>query len=166
MWRKSRKARISPRAGAFRYLSRLPRRVRLLTRRARCSANATGITHYTIGQRKGLGISSEKPMYVVAIDAAMNTVFAGERSEVYSSQFTVTDANWVSVTKPKEPFTAMVRIRYRHAEAEAVITPIENGMARVRFEEPQLAITPGQTAVFYNGDLVLGGGSIDTVTRR
>lgn len=123
-----------------------------------------GIPYYTVGQRKGLGISSETPLYVVAIDAGKNAVIVGERSEVFASEFTVSDVNWISVVGMNQPFTAMVRIRYRHVEAEALITPLDNGSARVRFKEPQLAITPGQTAVFYNGDLVVGGGSIDKVT--
>lgn len=120
-----------------------------------------GIPLYTIGQRKGLGVSAEKPLYVVAIDAAKNTVIVGTRSNVFASEFIVSEVNWISVAEMKQPLTAMVRIRYRHAESEAVITPLANGAARVRFKEPQLAITPGQTAVFYNGDLVVGGGSID-----
>jgi len=124
-----------------------------------------GIPYYTIGQRKGLGVSSIKPLYVVAIDAAKNAVVVGERSDVFASEFTVSDVNWISVAEVTEPFTADVRVRYRHAESEAVITPLPNGFARVVFRLPQMAITPGQTAVFYNGDIVVGGGTIEEVTR-
>jgi len=137
----------------------------IVDRKGKVLGQHHGITHYTVGQRKGLGISSEKPVYVVAIDAAMNTVFVGEKSEVYSSEFRVSDVNWVSVPEPEEAITARVRIRYRHAEAEAEVTPLPGGGAQVSFREPQLAITPGQTAVFYDGDLVLGGGSIDATVR-
>jgi tRNA-specific 2-thiouridylase len=120
-----------------------------------------GIENYTIGQRKGLGVASEKPLYVVGIDAKTNTVIVGEQAEVYGTEFTVSSVNWIAVPGIKKPITAQVRIRYRHREADATITPLPGNKVHVRYMSPQLAITPGQTAVFYNGDVVVGGGTIE-----
>jgi tRNA-specific 2-thiouridylase len=122
-----------------------------------------GIIHYTIGQRKGLGISVGKPLYVVHIDRENNIIVVGNKEEVYSKEFTVTDINWIAWDKIEEPFKAKVKIRYIHKESEAVITPLNYNQAHVRFLKPQRAITPGQSAVFYYDDTVLGGGIIDNV---
>jgi tRNA-specific 2-thiouridylase len=122
-----------------------------------------GITFYTVGQRKGLGVSAGKPLYVVAIDVEKNAVVVGERSEVFASEFTMSGVNWISAGNVKEPFTAKVRIRYRHNESEALITPLTGNASRIKFHQPQMAISPGQAAVFYDGDVVVGGGTIEKV---
>jgi tRNA-specific 2-thiouridylase len=122
-----------------------------------------GIINYTVGQRKGLGISSPTPLYVVAIDSINNTVIVGEKKDVFAGEFIVSDLNWIAFAKITEPLSLKTRIRYLHAEAEAVITPIEDDKINVKFVEPQMAVTPGQAAVFYDGEVVVGGGTIERV---
>ena len=119
-----------------------------------------GIEFYTVGQRKGLGLSSPKPLYVVELDAARNRVVVGGESALARSEFEVERCNWIAFDSPPAPLEATVQIRYRHAGAPATVTPLEGGGARVQFHRPQRAITPGQAAVFYQDDLVLGGGWI------
>ncbi|HYG36083.1 MAG TPA: tRNA 2-thiouridine(34) synthase MnmA [Clostridia bacterium] len=119
-----------------------------------------GIEFYTIGQRKGLGISSPKPLYVVELDAEHNRVVVGDDSALESDECLVDRCNWIPFDNPSEPLEATVKIRYNHPGTPAVVTPLPNGRARVRLTVPQRAITPGQAAVFYQGDLVLGGGWI------
>jgi tRNA-uridine 2-sulfurtransferase len=120
----------------------------------------TGIHHYTIGQRRGIGIAAERPLYVISIDSAKNRVVVGSQEELLSQEFTAAGVNWVAFDSPSEPVRADVRVRYRHEAAPATITSLENGRVRVRFDEPQRAITPGQATVFYCGDEVVGGGWI------
>ena len=120
-----------------------------------------GIIHYTIGQRKGLGIAFGKPMYVVAIDIENNTVVLGEHHEVFSNQMIVEQINLISLSSLTEPRRVKVKIRYTAPEAPAILYPIEDNKIRVVFDEPQRAITPGQAAVFYEDDYVLGGGIIE-----
>jgi tRNA-specific 2-thiouridylase len=122
-----------------------------------------GIIDYTIGQRKGLGIASAKPLYVVDIDCQNNTVIVGEKQDVYAREFVVADLNWMAISKLTEPMTLKAKIRYLHQEAEMVVTPADNSKVKVTFIEPQMAITPGQAAVFYNDDVVIGGGTIERV---
>ena len=119
-----------------------------------------GIHHYTIGQRRGIGIAGERPLYVIEIDAANNQVVVGHRDELLGREFTAAGVNWVARDRLSEPLCAEVSLRYRHTPALATITPVDNGRVRVRFDEPQRAITPGQATVFYSGDEVLGGGWI------
>jgi tRNA-uridine 2-sulfurtransferase len=119
-----------------------------------------GIHHYTIGQRRGIGIADERPLYVISIDAEKNRVTAGPAEELLSNEFTVMRTNWIAFDDPQEPVRAEVRVRYRHTAAAATITPLDNQRARIVFDEPQRAITPGQASVFYRGDEVLGGGWI------
>jgi tRNA-specific 2-thiouridylase len=116
-----------------------------------------GIHHYTIGQRRGIGIAKERPLYVLAIDADRNRVVVGVNEELQSREFTAAGVNWISVANPKQPVRAAVRVRYRHSAAAATITPLENERVRVVFDEPQRAITPGQATVFYRHDEVVGG---------
>ena len=120
----------------------------------------TGIHRYTVGQRRGLGISNERALYVLSIDAPHNRVVVGEQEELLSSEFTAAGVNWIISVECSEKVRADVRIRYRHTEAPATITPLADGRARIVFDEPQRAITPGQATVFYRGDEVLGGGWI------
>ncbi len=122
-----------------------------------------GIIDYTIGQRKGLGISSKEPLYVVDINSQTNTVIVGGKQDVYASEFIATDLNWIAFERLTISLTLKAKIRYLHPEAESVITPIENNKVDVKFAEPQMAITPGQAAVFYDDDMIVGGGTIERV---
>jgi tRNA-uridine 2-sulfurtransferase len=120
----------------------------------------TGLHPYTVGQRRGLGLSAGRPLYVVALDRVKNQLVVGEDQELRSTICDVRDVNWISLAAPSAPIEAMVRVRNRHEPAAAEITPLDATTARVTFREPQRAITPGQAAVFYSGELVLGGGWI------
>ncbi len=119
-----------------------------------------GVHRYTVGQRRGLGLSRPLPLYVVGVDAERNRVVVGHDEELLCSEFTASLVNWVAFDAPAAPVRADVRIRYRHEAAPATIEPLEAGRVRVSFDEPQRAITPGQATVFYRGDEVLGGGWI------
>jgi tRNA-specific 2-thiouridylase len=119
-----------------------------------------GTYRYTVGQRRGLGISWPHPLFVVAIDAEKRQVVVGEKEHLETRELTVHGANWI-VAEPVEPFRARCRIRYRHGEVPALITPLPDGRATVLFDDPQRGVTPGQAAVFYDGDRVLGGGWIE-----
>jgi tRNA-uridine 2-sulfurtransferase len=121
----------------------------------------TGIHRYTIGQRRGLGISHEKPLYVVQIERAKNQIIAGEKDELDSIEFTAKGVNWVAFDEPNEPVRASVKVRYRHEPAPATIHALSDNRARIVFDEPQSAITPGQATVFYNGEECVGGGWIE-----
>jgi tRNA-specific 2-thiouridylase len=120
----------------------------------------TGIHRYTIGQRKGLGIAHEKPLYVVQIERAKNRIIVGEDDELEAIEFTAKGVNWISFDTPTEPVRAEVKIRYRHEPAPATIYAMPDSHAKIVFDEPQRAITPGQSTIFYNGDEVVGGGWI------
>jgi tRNA-specific 2-thiouridylase len=119
-----------------------------------------GVHRYTVGQRRGLGLSRPLPLYVVRVEAAENRVVVGHEDELLSTEFTAAGVNWVAFDEPPAPVRADVRVRYRHAEAPATIEPLGGARARVRFDEPQRAITPGQATVFYRGEEVVGGGWI------
>jgi len=120
-----------------------------------------GIIHYTIGQRRGLGIAASAPLSVTAIDPKRNTIIVGFKNEVASRALIAANINWIGTESPREPFEVSARIRYRHKEAKATVVPLTDGRVRVEFKQPQMAVTPGQSAVFYKGDQVLGGGTID-----
>jgi tRNA-uridine 2-sulfurtransferase len=119
-----------------------------------------GLHHYTVGQRRGLGFSSGRPMYVVALDRLNNRLIVGDDNELRSTTCELRDVNWIPFAMPEGPIKAKVRIRNRHEPAEAQITALGATTAKIQFHEPQRAITPGQAAVFYSGDQVLGGGWI------
>lgn len=121
-----------------------------------------GVAFYTVGQRRGLGISNPTPLYVLRLDPEGNRVIVGDDDDLYSREFTVRQINWVALEAPSEEFSADVKIRYLHRAAPATVTPLGNGTAQVRFGTPERAITPGQSAVFYDGDVVLGGGVIES----
>lgn len=120
-----------------------------------------GIIRYTVGQRKGLGIAAGKPVYVSKIDPASNTVTLTDNDALFTDCLTSADFNWISIPKPDEPLRAKARIRYQHKEQPATVTAGQDGGVTIRFDEPQRAITPGQTVVVYDGDIVIGGGTID-----
>ena len=120
----------------------------------------SGIHRYTIGQRRGLGIANEKPLYVVQIERAKNQIIVGEANELEAIEFIASGVNWVAFDEPTVPVRAEVKIRYRHDPAMATLTALPDSRAMIRFDEPQRAITPGQATIFYNGDEVVGGGWI------
>lgn len=119
-----------------------------------------GIEFYTIGQRKGLGISSPRPLYVIELDAEKNRVVVGDESALDRDEFFVERCNWVPYETPPGSIEVTAKIRYNHPGTAATIIPLENGRARVKLHQPQRAITPGQASVFYQDDLVVGGGWI------
>jgi tRNA-specific 2-thiouridylase len=119
-----------------------------------------GIGRFTVGQRSGLGIAAPRPLYVTAVDAATNTVVAGEDRDLAKAGLIVEEVNWISIEVLSAPRAVKVKVRYRQAEAPARIVPEADGRVRVEFEAPQRAIAPGQAAVFYDGDVVVGGGLI------
>jgi len=119
-----------------------------------------GLLGYTIGQREGLGVAFGKPAYVVAIDQPNNRLVIGSREELLCRTLTAERLNWVSIAPPREPIRVLAKIRSRHEAAPALVNPESDGTAHVTFDEPQSAITPGQAVVFYDGDVVLGGGWI------
>jgi tRNA-specific 2-thiouridylase len=121
-----------------------------------------GLALYTVGQRKGLGIAAGQPLYVVRLDPERNAVVVGQDEAVWGRQLRVRDVNWVAFDQPPDQFRGKVKIRYRHKEQDATVRPTSEKAVDVRFDEPQRAITPGQAAVFYDGDTVIGGGTIST----
>ena len=120
----------------------------------------SGLHNYTVGQRSGLGVAVGRPIYVVALERETNRLIVGDDTDLRGSVCEVRDINWIPFESPNAPVHARVRIRNRHEPAEAEITPLTPITARVTFREPQRAITPGQAAVFYSGEQVLGGGWI------
>jgi tRNA-specific 2-thiouridylase len=122
-----------------------------------------GIHHYTIGQRKGLGIAAAEPLYVIALDAGRNKVIVGDRSSATQPECTAYRVNWVSIPAPINPIRASVQVRYRSAAVPVNVIPLDDG-SRIKliFDEPQFGITAGQAAVLYDGDILLGGGIIET----
>jgi len=120
----------------------------------------SGLANYTIGQRKGLGVASPVPLYVLRKDAADNTLIVGTRDELGSLELTAHDVNWMNGKAPPEPFRADVKIRYTAKEVPALVTPVGTDQVQVRFDAPQRDVTAGQAAVFYQGDLLIGGGLI------
>jgi len=119
-----------------------------------------GVHNYTIGQRKGLGFASAKPVYVLALDTENNRVIVGDDGALRKAEFAVETVNWISITEPTQPLLAEVKIRHKHEAAPATVEALPGNRARIVFDSPQRAVTPGQAAVFYDGDVVLGGGWI------
>lgn len=119
-----------------------------------------GMECYTIGQRKGLGVSANAPLYVLGKDPDRNAVILGEDNRLYTRELTAERVNWLSVPEPDRPLSVTAKTRYSQREAAATVEPLPGGRIRMVFTEPQRAVTPGQAVVFYDGDLVLGGGTI------
>lgn len=120
----------------------------------------TGLYKYTIGQRKGLGISNPVPLFVVGYNQAKNELIVGEEKDLYKTELYVTDINLLLADKLEQPLKVNAKIRYAAKEAPATITQIEPNKIKVEFDQPQKSITPGQSVVFYIDDVVLGGGKI------
>jgi tRNA-specific 2-thiouridylase len=133
-----------------------------LDRSGRVIGEHRGIEYFTVGQRRGLGMAFGKPMYVISIDGRKNAIVIGEEQHCYARRFDVAPVNWIGC-EPKAPFAAEVKIRSNHRGARATVVPKKTGGAEVKFEDPQKSIAPGQSAVFYAGEMVIGGGIIDAV---
>jgi len=119
-----------------------------------------GIIHYTIGQRRGIDLSFYKPKYVIRIDKENNTIILGDEKELFIDSLIAKDVNFISLEKLRLPMKVTVKTRYKQTETPATLTPLQNGLVQMKFERPQRAITPGQAVVFYDGDIVVGGGTI------
>lgn len=133
----------------------------MLNTRGEVIGEHRGLPLYTVGQRKGLGLTTPVPMYVVALDLGRNAVIVGEDTETYSPALLASDLNWMAVPGLAEPVRVTAKIRRMAPEAPATVYPLEGGAIRVEFDEPQRAITPGQAVVLYQGRWVLAGGTID-----
>jgi tRNA-specific 2-thiouridylase len=134
----------------------------IVTTDGRVLGEHDGMHHFTVGQRKGLGIATGEPLYVIATDAQTQRVTVGRNDDLLRASLTAREVNWISIAGLSSPARAAVKIRNRHAAAPATLYPTgEPSRVEVRFDEPQRAVTPGQAAVFYDGDLVLGGGWIE-----
>ncbi len=132
----------------------------ILDRKGRKLGEHKGILFYTVGQRRGLGISSSEPLYVVRIDREKDTLIVGREEDVYADEFEAEHVSFISKDHLKEAIQVRARIRYNMEEAPATVSPLFNSRVLVRFSRPQRAITPGQAVVFYQDDIVLGGGTI------
>jgi tRNA-specific 2-thiouridylase len=121
----------------------------------------SGLHRYTVGQRRRIGVAATDPLYVVKIDVPRNQLIVGNRDQLFARSFTVTGVNWIASDPPAGTLRSKVRIRYRAPEASATITAISESKTHIEFDEPQPAITPGQAAVFYDADVVVGGGWIE-----
>jgi tRNA-specific 2-thiouridylase len=145
-------------------VSRTPCRIKpgpILNLRGEKLGEHQGIPFYTVGQRRGLGVAAGKPLYVVRIDTEGNAIYVGENEELLGSSFVVSGVNWITLDNPENETRCDVKIRYRHIPKKAAIRRLTDGRILVKFDKPERAITPGQSAVFYDGERVLGGGVID-----
>ena len=122
-----------------------------------------GVQFYTIGQRKGLGLSTQSPLYVTALDPTKNGVVVGVKEDLFRDEFIVSNLNWIAIEDLNQSLEMKVKIRSSHKDSEALVTPLINGDVRVKLKEAESAITPGQTAVFYRDEVVIGGGIIELV---
>jgi tRNA-specific 2-thiouridylase len=120
-----------------------------------------GTAFYTVGQRHGLGLATAEPLYVTRIDPDKSRLIVGSREDLYRSQLTAAEVNWISGSPPSETLKVTVKIRYRSPDVSATLYP-SPGSAKISFEQPQPAVTPGQAVVFYKDDEVLGGGTIES----
>lgn len=133
-----------------------------LDKAGNCLGTHKGLIRYTVGQRKGLGLALPAPLYVCEKNPQDNTVILGQNEDLFSTTFTVKDENWIAFSTPPKSFRASVKVRYRQSEQPATVTVTKTGVS-VTFVQPQRAIAPGQSAVFYDGDTVIGGGIIACV---
>jgi tRNA-uridine 2-sulfurtransferase len=135
----------------------------IITEDGKVLGSHQGIHHYTIGQRKGLGIAYSEPLYVTRLDPIKNQVIVGTREEGGRLTCTLERMNWLSILEPTTPFRAEVQIRYRSRAVNVTVIPLANSRVQLNFDEPQFGITPGQGGVIYHGELLLGGGIIERV---
>lgn len=134
----------------------------IITRDGQVLGEHSGYHSYTVGQRRGLKIAAGEPLYVIATEPESKRVIVGRDEELLTQAFTARDVNWISIPPIQAPRRSQVRIRNRHVPSDATLVPAgDDTRVQVRFDSPQRAVTPGQGAVFYDGDLVLGGGWID-----
>jgi tRNA-specific 2-thiouridylase len=148
-------------AGGYRTVLRAPEKPGPITDASgRIIGSHRGVWGYTIGQRRGLGVGGGEPLYVTRIDAGSNTVVAGPDADLYRRELVARDVNWAGIERPAAPVRLDVKIRYRNPAAPALVVADAEGSATVVFDEPQRAIAPGQWAVFYDGDVLAGGGVI------
>jgi tRNA-uridine 2-sulfurtransferase len=151
----------SSRTGSMRPFSKGP----IVDSRGRILGEHSGIHHYTIGQRRGLGIAHTSPLYVLEIRPGDNAVVVGERALLGKKQCRVIRLNWISIPELVQPLRVWAKIRSRHVAACATITPLQDGSVAVDFDSPQAAVSPGQACVFYQDEIVVGGGWIDRFPR-
>lgn len=134
----------------------------LVTADGRVVGEHAGVHHFTVGQRRGIGIAAAEPLYVIATEPESRRVVIGKNDALLRSSMNVHSVNWISIAAPNSPTRAEVKIRNKHHAAAATIVPSgDPAKIEIRFDEPQRAVTPGQGAVFYSGELVLGGGWIE-----
>lgn len=141
-------------------LGKNPRVGDIVTAKGEVLGKHNGLIYYTIGQRKGLGVSYKEPLYVIELDTKENRVIVGIEQELYKKELYANELNFLLFDKLKQKIKVEAKIRYRAKEAKATVIPINDDMVKVEFEEPQRAITKGQSIVFYLGDIVVGGGKI------
>ena len=125
-----------------------------------------GIQHFTVGQRKGLGIAWPEPLYVKSLDKVKNIVYVADKSDLFKKEATINKVNWVSIEEPKQEIEVEAQIRYRSHPVKGILIPLKNldnptTTFKLIFEESQSSVTPGQAAVFYKGEILLGGGLIN-----
>jgi tRNA-specific 2-thiouridylase len=133
----------------------------IVTTDGRTLGEHSGVHHFTVGQRKGLGIATGEPLYVISTNAETQRVVVGGNDDLLCGRFLARQVNWISIDGVAAPRSAQVKIRNRHAAAPAILHPTADpATVEVVFEQPQRAVTPGQGAVFYDRDVVLGGGWI------
>ncbi|MEG0072969.1 MAG: tRNA 2-thiouridine(34) synthase MnmA [Clostridia bacterium] len=138
----------------------VPKKGKFISKEGKVLGEHQGIINYTIGQRKGLGITFGKPMYVTGVDVEQNTVKLGEEKDLYTESLICTNLNFMPFEKLIKPIIVTAKIRYSAKEAVATIYPLENGNVKVSFAEAQKSVTPGQAIVFYDEDILVGGGTI------
>ncbi len=148
-------------AGGYSSLVEVAQTGPILDKQGNVLGEHRGISFYTIGQRKGLGISAKEPLYVTDIDPEKNAIIVGNKAEVYRDELIASGLNWIAIEELKQPTKLKARIRYLHKEAEAIVTPLDKDRVCVKFKEPQMAIAPGQAVVFYRRDVVIGSGTIE-----
>jgi tRNA-specific 2-thiouridylase len=144
---------ISPKAGD------------IIDKNGKVLGHHSGTWNYTPGQRKGLGIANSGPLYVISMDAEKNIVTAGPKEETLCSAISVADLNWIAIEKLSTSLKLSVKIRSSSKDATGVLENMSEGEIKVTFNEPQAAAAPGQSAVFYDGDIVVGGGVIDKIMK-
>jgi tRNA-specific 2-thiouridylase len=155
-------------AGGFveRQLDREDRSGPIVDSSGRVLGRHRGVHRLTVGQRKGLGLAEGVPLYVLRLNADTREVVVGPRDELGGRTLEASAVNWIAGAAPPSPRRLSARIRHRHQDAPALVTPIGSDRASVEFDTPQIAITPGQAVVFYDGDDVIGGGWISPSSRR